>query len=494
MSDQIRPKVSSVHFQMKRCRTLVVCCLLLLTASVRAQKMERALAFTHVTVIDATGSDALRDMTVVVRGDRIVRIGSAHDTRIPKGAHIVDGRGKYLIPGLWDMHAHPFASQKAFFPLFALHLYLANGVTGLRDMFGPLAIERQWRTGIESGAIAGPRMLFGGSLVDGPKPAWPGSIAVGDAEAGRSAVRSQKSAGADFIKVYDLLPREAYFAIADEARKQGIPVAGHIPASVSAREASDAGQRSIEHLDLAILVACSTREEELRAEALRAKGDAEIDNSTALVLINSVAASALDSYSEEKARALFSRMRENGTSIVPTLLVFVAEANMANQADPRLKYLPRALREEWRPDADFLAAFSADDIALGKRLFPKYLQLVADMHRAGVRILAGTDSLGVPYCFPGSGVHDEMELLVKAGLTPMQALQAATRNPAEHLGLGDVLGTIEEGKRADLVLLDADPLAEIANIRKIAGVVSRGRLFDRRELDAMLEVIESAAK
>lgn len=131
-------------------------------------------------------------------------------------------------------------------------------------MFGPLAIERQWRTGIESGAIAGPRMVFAGALVDGPKPAWPGSIAVGDAEAGRSAVRSQKSAGADFIKVYDLLPREAYFAIAGEARKQGIPVAGHIPASVSAREASDAGQRSIEHLDLAILVACSTREEVAR--------------------------------------------------------------------------------------------------------------------------------------------------------------------------------------------------------------------------------------
>lgn len=177
-------------------------------------------------------------------------------------------------------------------------------------------------------------------------------------------------------------------------------------------------------------------------------------------------------------------MRENG----------VAEANMANQADPRLKYLPRALREEWKPDADFLAAFSADDIALGKRLFPKYLQLVADMHRAGVRILAGTDSLGVPYCFPGSGIHDEMELLVKAGLTPMKALQAATRDPAEYLGLGGALGTIEEGKRADLVLLDADPLADMANIRRIAAVVSRGRLFDRRELDAMLEVIESAAR
>lgn len=145
-------------------------------------------------------------------------------------------------------------------------------------------------------------------------------------------------------------------------------------------------------------------------------------------------------------------MRENGTSIVPTLLVFVAEANLANQEDPRLKYLPRVLREEWRPDADFLAAFSADDIALGKRLFPQYLKLVGDMHRAGVRILTGTDSLGVPYCFPGSGVHDEMELLVKAGLTPMQALQAATRDPAEYLGFGDALGTIEEGKRADLVL------------------------------------------
>ncbi len=441
-----------------------------------------ALAITGVTVIDATGAPARPDMTVVVTGDRITAVGKSGELGVPEGARDVDGKGKYLIPGLWDMHVHTLS------PSF-LPLYLANGVTGVRDMHAldPDAIFGL-RKQIQEGTQPGPRIVAAGPLVDGPKPFVPGSLVAANGAEGREAIRKLKKMGADFVKVYTKLPREAYLAIADEAKKQGLPLAGHLPESVSAAEASDLGQKSIEHLT-GVELACSDREDELRREAVATL--AKADNQAAMELLGRIGARAADSFSDKKARALYARFVRNGTWQVPTLTVLHSLVRLDDPkftADPRAKYMSPALRSYWS-----LMKLSPETVAMLKRAYKRETGLVRAMHRAGVPFLAGTDTPGVPYVFPGFSLHDELALLVvEGGFTPLEALQAATRDPARFLGREKDLGTVEQGKLADLVLLDADPLIDIHNTTKIAAVVANGRLLPRDRLDQMLADVEAA--
>jgi imidazolonepropionase-like amidohydrolase len=434
------------------------------------------LAITNVTIIDATGASAKPGMTVVIAGDRIAEIGRAGKVKLPKDAQVVDGRGKFLIPGLWDMHVHAWAAN-VFFPLF-----IANGITGVRDMFGPIGQVKHWRRQMAEGNLTGPRLYAAGQIVDGPKPIWPGSIAVSNEAEGRQAVARVKADGSDFVKVYSLLPRDAYFAIADEAKKQGLSFAGHVPTTVTAAESSDAGQKSIEHLDR-VLLGCSTSEAEFVSQGAR--------------ITSEMRRKMLESYSEEKARALFARFARNGTWQSPTLVVLRAISHMDDPkitGDPRLKYLPPFFTAQWDPtkDSRFRNYTPATYESL-RATYRKNLELVGRMRRAGVEFLAGTDTPN-PYCFPGFSLHDELQLLVEAGLTPMEALQAATRNPAKFTGQLDRLGTVEKGKLADLVLLDADPLVAIANTRKIHGVLLAGKWIDPTAIQAMLAQAEKAGR
>jgi imidazolonepropionase-like amidohydrolase len=439
------------------------------------------LVFVHATVIDATGAGAQPDATVVITGDRITAIGKSTEIRPPTNAMVVDATGKFLIPGLWDMHVHWY--EQAFLPLF-----IANGVTGIRMMWG-MPIHHEWRTGSEQGSLLGPRMLIASAIVDGPKPFWPGSITAANEAEGRQAVMKTKQDGADFVKVYSLLPRDAYFAIADEAKKQGIPFAGHVPISVSVGEASEAGQTSVEHLT-GILSACSSREADLLKSSQELLTTFLVTNETMAILpgIRQQNQLALQTYNQAKADKLFAELGRNHTWQCPTLTVlrnmrFIDDSSITN--DPRLKYMPRGLIASWDPaQDDRIKDRTGQDLALEKNIYRQDLQIVGAMQRAGVGILAGTDT-GNPYCFPGFSLHDELSLLVSAGLTPMEALQAATLNPARFMGRENELGTIETGKLADLVLLDANPLDNIANTRKIIGVVLGGRLFPKSSLDEM---------
>jgi hypothetical protein len=446
----------------------------------------QSLVFTHVTVIDTTGANTKPDMTVVIIGDRIRDIANSEAIRPPKNAEIVDATGKFLIPGLWDMHVHWY--DKDYLPLF-----IANGVTGVRQMFG--APEHyQWRKKIEAGQLVGPHMLIASPIVDGPKPVWPGSIAVSNGSEGRQAVIEIKRTGADFVKVYSLLPRDAYFAIADESKKEGIPFEGHVPDSISVEEASNAGQRTIEHLT-GVLNACSSREAELRGLAQKAE-DQPSSARFAGPKYRERQELALSTYSSERAEILFGELKKNQTWQCPTLTDLRSWAYSDTSSftnDPRLKYIPRDIASSWDPKADiFLKAMTADDWALSKKVFSKELEIVGAMQRAGVQILAGTDTLN-PFCFPGFSLHDELGLLVQSGLSPMQALQAATLNPARFLGRDKDFGTIARDKIADLVLLNANPLDDIGNTRNISAVVFGGKLLSRASLDEMLAKIEVLA-
>ena len=474
-------------------RSLALLLLVSVTALPAAQAKQlpqgEPLAITHVTVVDVAAHEpkaALKpDQTVVVTGNRVTAIGRAGRVKVPPGARVIDATGKYLIPGLWDMHVHLFNNTSRvgtdnkdnYFPLL-----VANGVTGVLDMWSDpddLKLVRQWRQEFEAGTLMSPRVAPGSSIVDGVPTFLPNALGVSTPDEARQAVRTLKKAGAGFIKVYWNLSPEAYYAIADEAKKQGIPFAGHVPFSMSAADASDAGQKSIEHLT-GIAETCSSKEGELR-------------RASASGWTPALAEEMVKTYDEQKCRALFARFARNGTWHTPTIalhrmLTFRAEEEF--KKDSRLRYVPADEAQEWLKPASGGGRFSAET---RRARFRKLLEAVGEMHRAGVPLLAGTD-LGNPFLFAGFSLHDELELFVRAGLTPLQALRTATLNPARYLGMTGSLGTVEKGKLADLVLLDADPLDNIGNTQRVNAVAVNGRLFDRKELDAMLARVEDAAK
>jgi len=412
---------------------------------------------------------------VLIANGRITALGKTTSVPIPENAQSVDGANKYLIPGLWDMHVH--TASKSYLPLF-----LANGVTGVRDMhaFLPDMIFRM-RDDVKKGILSGPRIVAAGPIVDGPKPFWPGSIVAANEEEGKKAVQLLKKRGADFIKVYSKLPRSAYVAIGTECKREGLVFAGHVPVSMSAAEASDLGQKSMEHF-YGVLTACSTDEERLRKE--EADAAEKLDTADLRSVMVRTQSQALDTFSDEKAKALFARFAKNRTWQVPTLTVLRAVASLDDEKfirDPRLKYMNPFLTAGWTakpPAPEAIAGF--------KRTYRKAGALVRAMHAAGAPFLAGTDTTN-PFCFPGFSLHDELALLVEDGkLTPLEALQCATLNPAKFLDMEKDLGTVEKGKIADLVLLDGNPLNNIHNTSKIAGVVVAGKLLLKPELEKML--------
>lgn len=476
---------------MRRAIACAITLLLLVTTKSEPQLTSTAqpLSLTHVTVIDVTGGPPKQDYTVVITGDRITEMGESAKVIVPVVSTVVDARGKFLIPGLWDMHVH--LADKELLPLF-----IANGVTGVRVMWGKPEYHA-WRKDIEAGRFVGPRLVIASPIIDGPRPYWDGSVSVGNEAQARQAVIKAKQDGADFIKIYQFLPRELYFAIADETKKQGISFEGHVPISVSALEAANAGQRSFEHL-VGVLPACSSRGEEL----LKAQ-QADLADGIAAGKVKFWGPRAkqlrqvmLETYNPDTAASFFSVLKNNGTWQCPTLTLlhmfgYANEPALAN--DPRLKYMPRVLSAFWSQTVESgYEKRTSQDFAHLRKEFQKDLEVVAAMQKAGVGLLAGTDTPNA-YCLPGFGIHDELGFLVQAGLSPIEALQTATLNPARFFGKEDAMGTIEKGKIADLVLLDANPIDDIANTKRIEAVIARGKLFPRATLDQMLGNIEQFA-
>jgi len=405
------------------------------------------LTIVHARVIDTVTGAIQPDMAVVVEGNRIatVRPFRAADSTPKSGRRVIDAHGQYLIPGMWDMHTHVyFDSTAAEGTDLILPLFLANGVTGIRIMDG-LPAHHRWRKQMEEGSLLAPRMVIASRIIGGEMSA---------AEA-RQLVRKAKQEGADFVKVHDGVPRDAYFALVDEARKSALAVEGHVPESITAAEASVAGQKSIEHL-------------------------------------TGVAKAAPD---DQQAQALFARFRINGTWQCPTLVMrhsYTVLDDPGLASDPRLKYVEPSRRKSWLDMQSETKSFPPDELPGRRETVRNEMRLVGEMQRAGVEILAGTDAVSsAAYVLPGFSLHEEMAMLVQAGLTPMEALQAATRNPAGFLNALDNRGTVDEGKLADLVLLDADPLQDIANTRRINAIVINGHLIDRKALDQMLVSVET---
>ena len=449
------------------------------------------LALTHVAVVDATGSPAQLEMTVIISGGYITALGPAAKVKVPVDARVINASKKFLIPGLWDMHihvddselypSHPSGADKeAVFPLL-----IANGVTGSRDMGGGLEQIKQWRTRIELGELLGPRMFTPGPIVDGKYPIWLGEMRVeSDAEA-RDAVRNLARRGADFIKVYDSISQASYFALADEAKRLGIVFAGHVPQLLSAAQASDAGQKSLEHM-YNFPLDCSTREEEFRKDIAAGYDDPKAVPPP----LFEGNAEVLASYSRQKCKTLFARFARNGTWLCPTLHNSWRHAHNADAGlidDERARFYPQVFREYWKTKTSDEHRRSPEFVVRMQAYYELVREMIPDAQQAGVGLLAGSDSGANEYSVPGFSLHDELAELVNAGLTPMQALQSATLNAARYLGITDAFGTVEVGKIADLVLLDGNPLEDIRNTRKISAVVVNGRILDKPELQKLFD-------
>ena len=439
-------------------------------------------------MIDVASGATHPDNTVLVAGNRITFVGPAANARVPAGARVIDGRGKFLIPGLWDMPVHGFVYV---FSDFAGPLMIANGITGARDMGYYVDTTLSWKSRIASGREIGPRLVVG-ARVDGPvNKAGFVSHVVTEQDGVRAvdtlARKKDGSSRADFIKPYSWVPRAAYFGLAAEARKLNVPFAGHVPYSVSVVEAANAGQRSIEHED-DLMRACSSRDSVLRA---RFADTTTLSPGSQLAVIRSAARELRASYDPAKCRLVIQTLARNHTWVTPTLVVYQPYAHAFDSASshPELaKYVPGLVQGGWMRRASGLSP-SDSMVVRGYFSFDR----TRDLRNAGVKLLAGTD-MPQAFVYPGFSLHDELALLVRSGLTPLEALRTATYNPADYFGALDSLGTITQGKVADLVLLDADPLVDIRNTRRISAVIANGRLFDSAARARLLSHVETALR
>jgi hypothetical protein len=469
-------------------RTAIAIALLAATACAGNRGEPQGIAITHVSVIDVDAGLTRPDYTVLVAGNRITYAGPSRGAKIPDGARVIDGRGKYLIPGLWDMHVHAFVYV---FSDFAGPLMIANGVTGAREMGYYIDTTLRWRRDIAAGREVGPRMIVG-VRVDGPVNRAGFVSHLVTAEDGVRAVdtlsrRKDGSTRADFIKTYSWVPRAAYFGLAREAKRLGVTFAGHVPYSVSVIEASDAGEKSLEHED-DLMRACSSRDSALRA---RAADTTRLAVYAQLERVRSAASVMRASYDAVRCRSVIATLARNHTWVTPTLIVYQPYAHGFDSASTHPEwagYVPGIVQGGWQGAEDRV---TLPDSMVVRSFFS--FDRTRDLHRAGVKLLAGTD-MPQAFVYPGFSLHEELALLVKSGLTPMDALRAATYNPAEYLGALDSLGNVAKGKVADLVLLDADPLADIHNTTRIDVVIANGRLFDAAARARLLSRVDSTLK
>lgn len=473
-------------------RALSLTLLVFVTATAWAAEPAAPLAIVGVNVVDVASGEIRRDATVLIEGQRIARVSDRRErTPLPARTRQIRATGKYLIPGLWDMHVHSFLGEQD--PDWMAPLFVANGITGVRDMgtFIPLARVRRLREQILAGERVGPRMVIAGPLLNGFNTVWNDVTGVPDQRELARAVQALKSQGADFIKIYALMTPESYGQVMSEAKRLGLPVSGQVPETIAASEAADSGQRSIEHLDK-IVLGCSTIEPEILAikeDILRTmpmRADEGFLNQ--LYPTPEEIAQMLGSMDADRCELLLARLAKTHTAIVPTLVLsnMYSERHNGGQ-DERLKFIPRAVRQSWGVmDADIHRGLR-DHQRLIDTLDEVARQLLRPMHNAGVPLLAGTHTAAItPFIYPGFSLHDELQSMVRAGMRPIDALRSATSEPARALGRESTLGSITAGRLADLVLLEGNPLEDIANTRRIHAVVANGRLFDRAALDRLL--------
>ena len=458
-------------------RLLFLPLVLVLAGMSRAQPGPATVVLRGGILVDVVSAKQIPGSVIVIQGERIEQVGAEGSLAIPAGAQIVDVRSKWIIPGLIDSHAHAQSPEETPFAL-----YLANGVTTIRNPGGNITVLRMTRERLARGELLGPRLFFSGPLLDGMPPVWPeGSLLVDSPQRARSAVNFLADQGVDFVKIYNNVKEPELKVIVETAKERGLPVAGHIPRSMTMTRAVELGMTRLEHIRVT------------GREMLSADEAAKIDP-LPLGTREPMLWQRFDLQSE-KMRALVARLAESKVFLDPTLLISqqTEVPNLeAERNDPNNQYLSAAAVEEAVKGANNpLFDLPPDLQTVAAEAFRKQEQFVGMCNQAGVRIIAGTDGPGIGSQLPGFGLHRELELLIASGLSPAEALRAATSTAAQALGKEDQLGTIAPGRLADMVVLDADPLEGVQNLAKIRLVVARGKTYAP---EALLDEVRSKAK
>jgi len=434
--------------------------------------MSNLLAITGGTVIDIRTGAQHPTATVLVDGERIAAVGT--NKEVPETARVIDASGMWLVPGLMDMHAHTTGEHTEHKEKLH-HLYLAYGVTTVRDPGGNLTLLRLLRDRIERNEHQGPRVFFAGPLLDGATPVWPSmSIMVDTPERGRAAVQFLASQEVDFIKIYNWVPEAALQVILDTAHGLGLRVTGHVPRTITMTRAIQLGMDCLEHI-------------RITGRELLPSDEADRLDPLPVARRETLLWERFDLESEPMQR-LIRLVADSRVFFDPTLLVdsalsldgYASDTENPANADVPVEVRDAFTREERPP------IFDVSDVNpdIARDGFRKRQRFVRMLHEAGVRLLAGTDSFGLGKHLPGLGLQNELALLVESGLSPLAALQAATVTAAAALGQSDNLGALEPGKFADIVVLEADPLMDIQNARRVRTVLKAGRVYETAALRA----------
>lgn len=451
-------------------------------APLAAAPKQADLIIRNVTIIDVENAQPISGQSVIVTGDDIAAVGPDKIiARDWKASKTLDGKGRYLIPGLWDMHVHfgggpdLIEENKALLPL-----YIANGITSIRDCSGDLPYDvLLWRGDIASGALLGPTLYSSGPKIEGIKPVWKGTLEAGSKADVDTAIAKLKKLNVDFVKITDstLEPKLYLYAIG-KARAVGLRISGHIPYAETITSAVNAGMSSIEHLDYAYKAGVKDEpwlaSEFAAGRMTRGQVQAKIDTG----------------FDKATAEQAYANLARHNVAVSPTLSISRTIAYLDkddHSKDPELAYIGPKLRATYQWRIDRAAKLTQEKRESGHQHFEQMAAILPMLTKAGVSIMVGTDAGFLnSYDYPGFALHDEMALYVRYGLTPAQALQSATRTGPEWIGKADHYGGIENGKAADLVLLNRNPLTDISATRDINAVVMRGNLYRRTDLDAML--------
>jgi imidazolonepropionase-like amidohydrolase len=461
---------------------------LALTLALRLTAQETPLAFVDVSVVPMDKEQILSHQTVIVVEGRIAQVGPVASVKVARDARRIDGRGKFLMPGLADMHVHfirsplpekPPAtgqnsgSEATTRPASASRenaqenralglLFVANGVTTVRNMWGDPAID-SFAKEVELGHALGPHIYSTGPITDGNPPMWEGSRSVETSESAEQAVRSDKQAGYIAVKVYSRLSKDAYNAIISAARREGLPVVGHVPDSVTLKEAIAARQDSIEHLTGFLT-------------ALQPEGS---------LATNKTTSKRLQDADLSKLPALVQEIRAQNVWNCPTLVVWDLPRTDAIWLEEK-SFLPSTLMERYaKMYPEKANGTDPSEVAQAKAIKATFTAIVAALHAGGAHLLLGTDATK-PGTLPGFSLHEELENFVAAGMTPFEAIRAGTADAAIFLHQEKEFGVITVGLRADLVLLDANPLSDVRNVSKRVGVAANGRWFTEEQLKQKL--------